>query len=248
VTLRSLEHVVVVGGSSGIGLGVAEAVLNSGAEVTIVGRSADRLAAAERRLAQPDGTQPDRLHAVPADITREDNIVRLFAATGPIDHVVTTAADLDGANTPIGETDPAAVRRVVESKLIGPFLLAKHAAPVLRPGGSITFTSGIAAYRPGPSGVLVAAVNGALAALARALAVELGPIRVNVVSPGWVDTPIWDAVAGAKKASTLEAMGRRLPVGRTGRPADIADAVRMLMHNGFITGTVLHVDGGHRLV
>jgi len=95
---------------------------------------------------------------------------------------------------------------------------------------------------------VVAAVNGALASLAYALAVELAPIRVNVVSPGWVDTPIWDTVAGEGKAATLEAMAKRLPVGRIGQPSDIAQAITSVMMNGFITGTVMHVDGGQRLV
>jgi NAD(P)-dependent dehydrogenase (short-subunit alcohol dehydrogenase family) len=95
---------------------------------------------------------------------------------------------------------------------------------------------------------MIATANGALEALARALALELAPVRVNVVSPGWVDTPIWDTIAGDKKAERLAAMAGRLPVGRIGQPTDIAEAFVALMHNGFITGTLLHVDGGHRLV
>jgi NAD(P)-dependent dehydrogenase (short-subunit alcohol dehydrogenase family) len=127
-------------------------------------------------------------------------------------------------------------------------LLAKHGAPRLAPGGSIVFTSGIAAYRPGPKGAMVAALNGALGSLAAALAVELAPLRVNAISPGWVDTPIWESVAGDAANDTLAAMARRLPVGRIGRTADIAAAIIALLRNGFITGTVLHADGGHRLV
>ena len=141
-----------------------------------------------------------------------------------------------------------AARSAVESKLFGPLLLAKHGASLLEPGGSIVFTSGIAAYRPGPRASLLAALNGGLASLAAALAVELAPIRVNVVSPGWVDTPIWQDVAGDSTADTLAAMAARLPAGRIGRTQDIADAIIALLRNGFITGTVLHADGGHRLV
>jgi NAD(P)-dependent dehydrogenase (short-subunit alcohol dehydrogenase family) len=141
-----------------------------------------------------------------------------------------------------------AARPAVDSKLFGPLLLAKHGASVLEPGGSIVFTSGIAAYRPGPRASLLAALNGALASLAAALAVELAPLRVNVVSPGWVDTPIWQDVAGDATAETLAAMAARLPAGRIGRTQDIADAIIALLRNGFITGTVLHADGGHRLV
>jgi NAD(P)-dependent dehydrogenase (short-subunit alcohol dehydrogenase family) len=95
---------------------------------------------------------------------------------------------------------------------------------------------------------VVAAVNGALGAFARALALELAPTRVNVVSPGWVDTPVWDRIAGDGKAAAFEQMARRLPVGRVGTPEDLAHAYLFLMENGFTTGVTLHVDGGHALV
>ncbi len=233
-------RVLIVGGGSGLGLGLAEAALAAGAEVTIAGRSAERLGAAARRLGAPG-----RLRTAVADVARERDVAALF---GTVDHVVTTAADLAGGPRPIASTGLEAARRVVDAKLLGPWLLAKHGAAHIGPGGSITFTSGIAAYRPSISGAMVSAVNGALESLAYALALELAPVRVNVVSPGWVDTPVWDVIAGADKAATLDAMAGRLPVGRTGRPEDVAQAFLALMRNGFITGTVLHVDGGHRLV
>ncbi|KRE92519.1 short-chain dehydrogenase [Frateuria sp. Soil773] len=236
------ERILIAGGSSGMGLALAGRLLEQGAEVTIVGRSEERLAAAQRSL-----PQTGRLRALAADIAQEDQVERLFAQSGPLDHIVSTAADIEGAYQLLPALPLAAVRRAIDTKLVGPLLLAKHGAPVLSPHGSITFTSGIAAYRPAPRGSAVAAVNGALASLAYALAVELGPIRVNAVSPGWVDTPIWDFVAGEAKAATLEAMAQRLPVGRIGRAGDIADAICFLMRNGFVTGTVLHVEGGHRL-
>lgn len=240
---RKTERVLVVGGSSGMGLALARSLLADGAEVTIVGRSEARLAEAQESL-----SGSGRLRAIAADVTQEDQVARLFERTGPLDHIVTTAADIEGAYQLLPALEIAAARRVVDSKLVGPLLLAKYGTPALSPRGSITFTSGIAAYRPASRGSVVAAINGALASLAAALAIELGPIRVNVVSPGWVDTPIWTHVAGAAKASTLDAMAKRLPVGRVGQPDDIADAIRFLMHNGFVTGTVLHVEGGHRLV
>jgi NAD(P)-dependent dehydrogenase (short-subunit alcohol dehydrogenase family) len=210
-----------------------------GSEVTVAGRSAERLQAVHEDLG---------VRTVGMDIGVEADIERLFETTGKVSHIVTTAADVGGAYQPISEYDVDAARSAVDSKLLGPLLLAKHGAPLLEPGGSIVFTSGIAAYRPGPRASLLAALNGALASLASALAVELAPIRVNVVSPGWVDTPIWQHVAGDATAATLAAMAERLPVGRIGRTQDIADAIIALLRNGFITGTVLHADGGHRLV
>jgi NAD(P)-dependent dehydrogenase (short-subunit alcohol dehydrogenase family) len=237
------SHVLIIGGSSGMGLGLAELLLADGAQVTIAGRSADRLDAAVKRLDQPEG-----LRASQVDVTQEDQVRQLLADAGPLNHVVVTAADAVGAYAPVAEFDLDAARAVVDTKLLGPWLVAKHAGPHLAPGASITFTSGIAAYRPGPGASMIAAANGALEALARALALELAPVRVNVVSPGWVATPIWETIAGDKKAERLGAMAGRLPVGRIGQPIDIAEAFVALMHNGFVTGTLLHVDGGHRLV
>lgn len=235
------RHVVIVGGSSGIGLGVARALLAERARVTIVGRSLERLVRAREELGGGD-----RVRTFVADIAREADVVRLLDSVEQLDHLVTTA--IDAAYQPVAELELGAAQRVLSSKLVGALLLAKHACKRIGAGGSITFTSGIAAYRPSPGGAVVAAVNGALAALGRALALELAPIRVNVVSPGWVDTPVWEAVAGARKAAVLAAMAERLPVGRVGTAADLARAYIFLIQSEYTTGTVVHVDGGHRLV
>ena len=234
------SKVVVVGGSSGIGLAVALAVLERGGEVVVVARSAERLHVAAKRAASP------RLKTMVADATSEADVVRMFDEVGPFDHLVVTA--VVGAYAPIAKMEETAARALVDSKLVSAVLLAKHAPAQLRPRGSLTFTSGIAKDRPMPGGSVVAAVNGALGAFTRALALELAPVRVNVVSPGWVDTPVWDRIAGAGKASAFEAMGHRLPVGRIGTPEDLAHAYVFLMENAFTTGTTLHVDGGHALV
>ncbi|MBY5560289.1 SDR family oxidoreductase [Rhizobium leguminosarum] len=235
--------IVIVGGSSGMGLALARRLLGEGAMVTIAGRSEDKLAAARRDL----GEHPKlKTHAV--DISREEEVAALFCNSGPVDHIVSTAADIEGAYQLLPSIELTAAQRVVESKFYGPLLLAKYGAVHLPPSGSITYTSGVAAYRPAARGSVVAAVNAALEGLVRALAVELAPIRINAVSPGWVDTPIWSFVAGDAKQATLDAMAQRLPAGRVGRPDDIADAIRFLIGNGFTTGTILHVEGGHRLV
>lgn len=237
------ERVLVVGGSSGMGLALAELLLADGVEVTIAGRSAGRLAAAAARL----GT-PARLRTGQVDIGREDQVRRLLADAAPLHHVVVTAADATGTVGPVTDLDLEHARGLVDTKLFGPWLVARHAGAHLAPGASITFTSGIAAHRPGPGASMTAAVNGALEGMARALALELAPVRVNVVSPGWIDTPLWHTIAGAGRTERLAGMAARLPVGRIGQPVDVARAFLALMHNGYVTGTVAQVDGGQRLV
>lgn len=238
-----MERVLIAGGSSGMGLALAERLLREDCAVTIVGRSQEKLAAAKEKL-----HHAPQLTTIAADITQEDQVASLFAQCGRLDHIACTAADIGGAYQHLPEIDVAIMRKAMDSKLAGPLLLAKHGAPLLPSSGSITFTSGIAYCRPAARGSVVAAINGGLNSLTYALAVELAPIRVNSVSPGWVDSPIWEFVAGDAKAGMLEGMAKKLPVGRVGHVDDIADAICFLMRNHFTTGSILHVDGGHRLV
>lgn len=238
-----MERILIAGGSSGMGLALAERLLREDCAVTIVGRSEEKLAAAQEKL-----QHAPQLATIAADITQEDQVAKLFAQSGQFDHIACTAADIGGAYQLLPDVNIAVMRKAMDSKLVGPLLLAKHGAGSLQASGSITFTSGIAYCRPAARGSVVAAINGGLNSLTYALAVELAPLRVNAVSPGWVDSPIWEFVAGDAKAGMLDGMARKLPVGRVGRVGDIADAICFLMRNRFTTGSVLHVDGGHRLV
>jgi NAD(P)-dependent dehydrogenase (short-subunit alcohol dehydrogenase family) len=234
------DTVVVIGGSSGMGLAVARRCVADGATVVIAGRSADRLAAARAELGA-------RVDAVEVDIGEQAAVSALFEQVGALRHVVVTATDLPyGPVRSLTEDD---IMRGVRSKILGPFFTVQQAAPRMSAGGSITFTSGIAAYRPIPGGSLGASVNGALESMVRAFAIELAPVRVNAVSPGWVDTPIWDGIADPEaKRARLAEMGARLPAGRIAAPDDIANAIAFLMHDAFVTGTVLHAEGGQLLV
>jgi NAD(P)-dependent dehydrogenase (short-subunit alcohol dehydrogenase family) len=238
------KKVVIVGGSSGIGLGVAAAALERGAEVVIVGRSQHKLRAAERTLASADG----RVTGLSADMAQETQISRLFDEVGAFDHLVSTAG-APPPGDPIDRTDMEVVRHFVESKLLGAFMVAKHAVRVLKSGGSMTFTSGINKDRPPvPGGSVVSAIAGSFSYLARALSLELGPARVNVVSPGWVDTPMFDELAGQAKLSLFEGMAARLPARKIATPADIAPAYIYAMESDFTTGQTIHIDGGQSLI
>ncbi|MCW3062517.1 MAG: short-chain dehydrogenase/reductase [Capsulimonas sp.] len=235
------KTVIVVGGGSGIGLGIAEAAFKDGAEVVIVGRSQEKLDRALLGLGNPAQVQ-----AVVADAVDEVQIQRLFEMVGGFDHLISTA--VWAAYQPVREFDIDEARRALDAKLIGPLMLVKHGVDRIRVGGSFTFTGGIAADRPGPRASVLAAANAGLSGLVRALALEIAPVRVNLISPGWVDTPIWDTIGGGNKDTILAQMASRLPVGRIGSPADIALAALFLMGSAFTTGETLNIDGGHRLV
>lgn len=251
-----MTNAIIIGGGSGMGLALARTLLAEGMEVTIVGRSAERLAGARKELeaaasggqgkvaAVATATATTAVTTVTADISREEEVAELFAAVEQVDHVAVTAADATGVYGPTTDVATATARSVLETKVLGAWLVAKHAAG--RVTGSLTFTSGINAYRPNGSNTIMAAANGALESLVYGLSIELAPVRVNAVSPGWVDTPIWDALGMDKEAAFGE-LAQRLPARRIGTPDDIAKAFSSVMGNGYISGTVSHVDGGHRI-
>ena len=241
--ISSSSKIVIVGGSSGIGWGVAQAARELGAHLVLVGRSQAKLDAARAALAAPETVE-----TVAADVTREDDVARMFETVGAFDHLVVTRG-VPPVTAPVEAFDMGAVRGFIETMLVSSVTLTKHAHGKLRRDGSIIFTSGISKDRPPPSGgAVVAAVAGSFTYLARALALELAPIRVNVVSPGWVDTPMWDELVGEAKTALWKQLAERLPAGRIATPAEIAKAYLYLMDSTFTTGTTLHIDGGHALI
>ena len=231
--------VVVLGGSSGIGLATARAAQAAGAHVIITGRTQTRLGAARQLLG--GGAETRALDAADEAATSA-----FFASLDRLDHVFITAGELvlDGKLAPA----TSAMHPAMDTRFWGALYAAKYAAPKIRAGGSITFMSGTAGRRPLPGASVATASCGAIDAFARALALDLAPIRVNSIAPGYVDTPLFDGLFGAQRDDVLAAAGAKLPVGRIGRPDEIADAVLFLMKNGYVTGINLVVDGGGLLV
>jgi len=228
------QTVVVIGGSSGMGLAVAEKSIQSGARVVIASRSRDKLQAAAGRIGGD-------VHWQVVDTTDEASVADLFERLGAVDHLVIPGSSVKTG--PLGELPLADAQFTMQSKFWGPYLCAKHAR--INPAGSITFFSGILSRRPGLNDAVLASVNAAVEAMGRALAKDLAPVRVNVISPGMTaGTGAYLKIPEAIRERMFSSIAERLPVGRVGRPEDIADAVLMIMTNGFITGVVLDVDGG----
>lgn len=233
----SLEqnHVVILGGSSGIGLATARLQANAGARVTIVGRDPQKLQAALVGLGEGVDGQI-------ADATDRSALDRLFGNIGSFDHLVLAASGGAGAG-PFRDLDGEALRRGFEAKFWAHWNSAQAALPHIAPKGSITFITAASSRlaNPGTSGL--AAINGALDHMTRTLARELAPLRVNAVSPGVVETSWWDD----KPKELFDKARRQAPLGRAGRPEELAHAVAFLIGNAFVTGVILDVDGGLHL-
>lgn len=231
-------HVVVIGGSSGLGLAAACSAKAQGAAVTLLGRSAARLEAAARQLGGA-GT------AV-ADIADRRALDSAFASLDRVDHLVITAGSIRAGR--IADTDPDELIVDMTERLVGPLYAIRAALPLMSPASSIVLTGGQYSDRPAEGAAVVSAGVRGVEALARALALELKPIRVNVIAPGLVDTPLFDVFGVEGRAAVFRTAAERLPVGRAGRPDEIGAAIAFLMTNGYVNGEVLHVDGGGRLV
>jgi len=225
------KKVVVVGGSSGVGLATAELARREGAEVIIASRNAEKLNAVAATLGA---------RAIAADVTNDKSVEDLFAACGVVDHVVVTAAQLrSGPFKTVAMDD---VRSTMEGKFWGAWRVAKSAQ--IAPGGSLTLVSGFLSIRPRPNSAIVGAANGAIESLARSLALELAPVRVNCVSPGIIDTPIRATMPEAARLDMLAKTAASLPVGRVGTGEDIARQILAFMTIGFATGSIVYLDGG----
>lgn len=236
---QAIEHAVVIGGTSGIGLATARRLAADGLKVTAVGRSPERLAKARDAL----GAAADVL---PLDGGDPAQVRAFFAALGPFDHLVLALGSGRGMG-PFAGLDLNEVRRGFEEKVWPHLLCAQAALPTIRKDGSITFVAAVSAQMAAPGTAGLAAANGALSVVAPVLAAELRPLRVNAVSPGVVDTAWWDFMDDEQRKGAFADFAGRTPVGRVGAPDDVAKAIAFLIGDDFVTGHVLVCDGGLRL-
>jgi NAD(P)-dependent dehydrogenase (short-subunit alcohol dehydrogenase family) len=229
------QRVVVAGGTSGMGRATVQAAAAMGAEVIAAGR---------RPVAEREPVPGVRQMA--ADVTDEESVRQLFGEVGELDHLLVTASP--GRPGAFLGQDLAAARSFMDGKFFGSWMCARYAAPHLRSRGSITFVTGGAVVRPPAHGSMITAAFAALEALTRALAVELGPLRINAIRPGYTDSDMWSFLSAAERGDLRRRVADAMPVRRMGTPEDIAHTAVFLMTNPQVTGAVLEVTGGETLV
>lgn len=233
MTSLANSRVLVIGGSSGIGLAVAEAAIAADALVTIASRSRSNLDEALKSLGP-------KAQSVVLDTADEKAIEVFFDTTEPFDHIVVSAAQTPTG--PVRKLALADAQKAMESKFWGAYRVARFARFTER--GTLTLVSGFLSERPSATSVLQGAINAALEGLARGLALELSPVRVNTVSPGLINTPLWSKMDETAKQAMFTKVAGNLPAKTIGQPADIANAVLFLMATPFATGSNVRVDGG----
>jgi NAD(P)-dependent dehydrogenase (short-subunit alcohol dehydrogenase family) len=218
-----------------MGLATVRAAVAQGAHVVAAGR---RPVAAREAI--------DEVTHVEVDITDEASVRALFDAVGGLDHLFVSASP--GAPGPFLTQDLKMARSFLDGKFLGSYMCARYAVPRMSPGGSICFVTGCAVVRPPRHGAMVTAAFAALEGLTRALALELGPLRVNAIRPGYTDSEMWSALTDAERSDLRRRVADALPAGRMGTPEDIAHAAVFLMTSRQTTGAVLEVSGGESLV
>jgi NAD(P)-dependent dehydrogenase (short-subunit alcohol dehydrogenase family) len=234
--IMTTQHVLVIGGSSGIGLATANLLAMQGYRVTIAGRDAEKLYRAQRDAPYP-------LDTVVVDATAHSQLPDVFADLGPLDHLILALGSGKGVGA-FASLSVDEVRQGFEEKVFPHFNCAQAALPTLSATGSITFLSAITALTamPGTSGI--GAANAAIAGWVPTLAAEICPRRVNAVSPGVIDTPWWDFLDDHQKSGLFAEYAQKTPVRRVGSAQDVAEAIAFLVRNTFITGQNIVCDGG----
>ncbi|MGW4351740.1 SDR family oxidoreductase [Nocardia sp. NPDC004582] len=237
--MTTKQRIVIMGGSSGIGEATAAVFAAEGAEVVIVGRDRAKLDAAVARIGGD-------ITGYAVDATDQAEVDAFFAGLGTVDHLVISVSGSAGGG-PFAELGLDQLAAGFDGKFWPQLRILKAALPHLDSHGSVTLVTAASARSAFPGTAGLAAINGALNAMVAPLAVELAPLRVNAVAPGVIDTPWWDRVPEAQRAALFDGLVATTPVGRVGRPEDVAAAIHLLAGNGFTTGVVLDVNGGTSL-
>ncbi len=237
--LQSLQgkHVVVIGGTSGIGRAIAQQAAAAGARVTVGSRNWQRVKDTVALLGAPTQGRV-------VDVTDQESVRLFFAEAGEIDHLVLPGNEVHIAafrKLPIADAQAS-----MASKFWGQYAAIKAAR--MAPTGSVVLFSGVASRKPGAGAPALTAINAAVEALGKALAVELAPVRVNVIAPGVVETELWAGIPEDARAAMLKSFTERQPIARPGRPEEVAAVVLTMMAATYMTGAVVDVDGGTLLV
>lgn len=233
------QRVVIIGGSSGIGLATARILAESGANVIIAGRQKERV---DQALATLEGSVSGEV----VDATSREEVQSFFRRIGSFDHLVLTLA----SNVGMGEfrtLDFDMLRQGFETKFWPQLIAAQSSLDFLRKDGSLTIVSAVTGHLAFSGASGFAAVNGALEAIVPTLALELQPLRVNAVSPGGIATPFWRDLPDEVREGFYAQSAAITPVKRFGRPEDVAQVIAMLIENSFITSTIIDCDGGARI-
>jgi NAD(P)-dependent dehydrogenase (short-subunit alcohol dehydrogenase family) len=232
------RKVVIMGGTSGIGLAAALRLASRGAVVTVTGRNPERTERVRR--------ENPALTVEIVDASSPDAVRTFYESLGSIDDLVLCVSGAKGAGS-FQKVDISELRVGFEEKFFAQFSAAQSALPFLNKSGSLTFISAISARAANPGTAGLAAINGAIEAMIKPLASELRPLRINAISPGVVETPWWDRLAPEAREALLRQSAAASLVGRNGSADEAGSAVEFVVANGFMTGTVLEIDGGLHL-
>lgn len=251
------SRVLIIGGTSGIGFAVSSAALDHGAIVTVVGSNANKLKDAIALLkASSPSEDSENVIGVQCDLSNPDTVeqdivkaLQIAAGSSKINHIVITAADMI-APPSLEDLTVEAIQRPGVIRLVAPMMVAKHLSKYMDkcPQSSITLTSGAHCLRPDPGWTIISGYCGAVEAMMRGLAIDLKPLRVNVVAPGAVLTDVVKGILGDSYEAAVKMAKERSTVGGTGSPESVAQAYIYLMKDDYASGSVLSTNGGMLLV
>jgi len=226
------KRIVIVGGSAGIGLKIAEQLTMAGAKPIIVGRTAEKIAQAQKKL-----TSDTSVYQL--DASNEQDVIKFFEEIGQFDHLISTIKH-PHVSGEFGSSSTADLKKAFDTKFWGQHNLVMHGLKYINAEGSFILTSGIASRRSYPGFSATAAINGAIESLVKSLSVEIAPLRINAVCPGFIERFSDDK----QRLATVNKLGANLPLRRLGSQNETATAYLFLLQNRYSTGSIIDIDGG----